>query len=472
MLNVKNAVKASELVEANKMALDFGLGKQIVIYASELASAIDQHPYKARGETVFGVWKRFDRPSFAFSLSLAYASEVFQLCQKYIGDKSMRNALPEEVESDLGKHKFTNSLKEIFCNLEWRDLRQKIMNFVDTKEFGEAKEKVLLNLLGESERVNQAVATLCMEEKTSVKEKVDEVCKTITKETGKAVDKQTQDALAHKLRRDRGTVLEEKTVTEFAVASGKKVRREPAKLYRKLLTYNDLSWLLVGRVDARDEKTIVEVKNRTRRFMCPDYDVIQLQAYMFLCEKNNGILLERLSGDNRETPFEFNESYWNEAVIPAMYEFVREVEERVIMSRSILDGMTPPLSPKKRTCVFETESPSKIIKIDPSPLPVLYGSSWDNEVQQGDNKDNWDNNEVGHEEKEIIEELFSEKDEEWASKVLHASSSDNEPSSDLGENTSKDMNDSFNLYLSPSDTESDDGMANMPVNDSGNCILL
>jgi hypothetical protein len=159
------------------MALDFGLGKQIVIYASELASAVDQHPYKVREETAFGVWKRFDRPSFAFSLSLAYAGEVFELCKKYIKDKPMRNALPDEIESDLGKHKFTNSLKEIFSNLEWRNLRQKIMNFVDTKEFGEAKEKVLLNLLGESERVNQAVATLCSEEKKSVEEKVEEVCK-------------------------------------------------------------------------------------------------------------------------------------------------------------------------------------------------------------------------------------------------------------------------------------------------------
>ena len=270
--------------------------------------------------------------------------------------------------------------------------------------------------------------------------------------------------------------MEEKTVTEFAVASGKKVRREPAKLYKKLLTYNDLSWLLVGRVDARDENTIVEVKNRTRRFMCPDYDVIQLQAYMFLCGKNNGILLERLFGDNRETPFEFNESYWNEAVIPAMYEFVHEVEERVIMSRSILDGVTPPLSPKKRACTFETESPSKVMKIDPSPPPVLYGSSWDNEVQQGDNKDNNEaplrQSKVGHEEKEISEVLFSDKDEEWANEVLHGSSSDNEPSSDLGENTAQDMNDSFNLYLSPSDTESDEEMANMPVNDTRNCILL
>jgi CRISPR/Cas system-associated exonuclease Cas4 (RecB family) len=260
-----------------------------------------------------------------------------------------------------------------------------------------------------------------------------QVCKTITKETGKAVDKPTQDALAHKLRRDRGTVLEAKTVTEFAVASGKKVCREPAKLYRKLLTHNDMSWLLVGRVDARDENTIVEVKNRTRRFMCPDYDLLQLQAYMFLCEKSNGILLERLHGENRETPFEFNKSYWNEAIVPAMYEFVREVEERVIMSRSILDGVTPPLSPKKRACKFEDESPSKVAKVEASSPLVSHASS-------------------------------------SSPLVAHASSWDNEPSSDLGENSSEVANDSFALYLSPSETESDEELANLPLDDIVNCI--
>jgi CRISPR/Cas system-associated exonuclease Cas4 (RecB family) len=292
------------------------------------------------------------------------------------------------------------------------------------------------------------------------------------------VDKPTQDALAHKLRRDRGTVLEAKTVTEFAVASGKAVRREPAKSYRKLLTYNDISWVLVGRVDARDENTIVEVKNRTRRFMCPDYDVLQLQAYMYLCNKSKGILLERLHGENRETPFEFNESYWNEAIIPAMYEFVREVEERVIMSRSILDGVTPPLSPRKRACAFGVESPSKVTKVEPGSPVVRPWLSWDKKDHQGDNKVGQGDNEVcqGNKlcqrENEVCQELFG--DDKIGSlqviEVLHASSWDNEPSSDLGENSSQDANNSFTLYLSPSDTESDEELANMPLDDIINCM--
>ena len=297
------------------------------------------------------------------------------------------------------------------------------------------------------------------------------MCKTIAKETGKSVDQPTQDALASKLRRERGTNLEAKTVTDFAITTGKKVQTEPAKLYRKVLTYNDMSWLLVGRIDARDDNTIVEVKNRTRRFMCPEYDILQLQAYMYLCDKTSGILLERLHGENRETPFEFNDSYWNEAVIPAMYEFVQNVEERVIMGRSILDGVTPPISPRKRGCEFDDESPSKVTKIEPSSPIVLQGSSWDSDDHHGDRerckKDGSpkessvsQGSDLCKSDEEVCEELFGDNEgSSWANEVLHASSWDSEPSSDLGENTDN----SFTLYLSPTDTESDEELANMPL---------
>ena len=294
--------------------------------------------------------------------------------------------------------------------------------------------------------------------------------------------------------------METKTVTEFAATSGKKVRREPAKLYKKVLTYNDISWLLVGRVDARDESTIVEVKNRTRRFMCPDYDCLQLQAYMYLCGKNKGILLERLHGKNQETEFEFNASYWNDVVVPGMYEFIHDIEERILMSRSILDGVTPPVSPRKRACMFQDESPPKLTKLYPLSPVILHGSSWDNEgcegdskvhegdskvhegdskvhegdskvhegdskVHEGDSKVHEGQNEVFQTEEEVCEEIFGENEEGslWVNDILYGSSSDNEPSSDLGENTSQVTNDSFTLFLSPSDTESDEELANLSL---------
>lgn len=408
------------------MSYKFDFSKQIVVFASELASAIDQHQYKPKEESALCVWKRFDRQSFAFSLALGYMHEVLVLTKCFVKDVPLRNPLPEEVESDQGKRAFTKVLKEIFTSPEWLNLRQEIMKFVDTKEFREAKEKVLLNSLGESEKVNEAMKALCNEEKKTVEEKVEEVCKKVTQETGKDVDKQTQNALRSKLSRDRGSKLEAKTVREYATASGKDVRQEPAKLYRKLMNYEGMSWILCGRVDARDENTIVEVKNRTRRFMLPDYDVLQLQAYMFLCDKKKGILLERLHGENRETPFEFNESYWNEVVVPALFEFVRYVEDKVIMSRSILDGQTPP-SPRKRSHNMELGSPSvKMARNGVDGLTVHKGSSG------------------------FIEGSY------W----------DNEGSSDSELPSSGNTNDSsFVLYLTPSDTESDEELANLPLED-------
>ena len=412
------------------MSFAFGYDKQIVIFASDLASAIDQNPYRPKEETALAVWKRFDRNSFAFWLALSYMEEVFELTQAFVKDKPLRSPLPDEVDSDEGKRAFTKVLKEVFTKPEWRTLRRRLTDFVDTKEFREAKEKVLLNELGESEKViNEAMVALCSEEKKTVEEKVQEVCKKITQDTGKDVDKRTQDALTSKLSKDRGTKLEAKTVTDYAIVSGKPVRREPTKLYRKLMNYEDISWILCGRVDARDENTIVEVKNRTKRFMCPDYDLLQLQAYMFLCNKSNGILLERLHGENKETPFEFNKSYWDDVVVPALYDFVRGVEDKVFMSRSVLDDITPALSPRKHhhgdlpVTVSSPVAKKARTPGDRGSPGTLEGSSWVNE-----------------------------------------GSSDNELNCSGSTN-----NESFALYLSPSETESDDELANLPIDSIINC---
>ena len=151
--------------------------------------------------------------------------------------------------------------------------------------------------------------------------------------------------------------MEEKALTQFANASGKAILRE--EKYTKRISYEDMTWSLVGKVDAHVENTIIEVKNRIECFMQPKYDIIQLQAYMFISDKQKGILLERLRGENKETNFDFNESDWNNVIIPAMYKFVKEVEDKILTNRSRLGCLTSPNTPKKRSVNLPTESPSK-----------------------------------------------------------------------------------------------------------------
>ena len=173
------------------MSFAFGYDKQIVIFASDLASAIDQNPYRPKEETALAVWKRFDRNSFAFWLALSYMEEVFELTQAFVKDKPLRSPLPDEVDSDEGKRAFTKVLKEVFTKPEWRTLRRRLTDFVDTKEFREAKEKVLLNELGESEKViNEAMVALCSEEKKTVEEK----CKRFVKKSLKTLAKTSTNA--------------------------------------------------------------------------------------------------------------------------------------------------------------------------------------------------------------------------------------------------------------------------------------
>ncbi|XP_046858657.1 uncharacterized protein LOC124452109 [Xenia sp. Carnegie-2017] len=269
----------------------------IAEHSRELASAIGKKRFKPREKTIARVWQRSDDTSFLFSICLDHAGEIL------LGAK-------------------------------WSDLRHTLSEFVDSKTFGEAKQNDLLSVLDEDERVKEATVSLCKDEKKSVDETVDEVVEKIGKET-----------------------VGRKGSHQFDNVSGKAVCRK--EKYTKRISYEDMTWSLVGKVDARDKDTIIEVKNRKERFMQPEYDIIQLQAYMFISGKQKGILLERFRGENKKTNFDFNESDWNNVIIPDMYKFVKDVENKILTNHNLLYGFTPPNTPKKRSVNLPTESPSK-----------------------------------------------------------------------------------------------------------------
>lgn len=71
--------------------------------------------------------------------------------------------------------------------------------------------------------------------------------------------------------------------------------------------------------------------------MCFEYDYIQFQIYLFICNKFKGVLLERLKGENRELCFDFDEEFWEEVIIDFV-EFVIELFDIMMMSKQVLYG--------------------------------------------------------------------------------------------------------------------------------------
>ena len=157
--------------------------------------------------------------------------------------------------------------------------------------------------------------------------------------------KEVVEAVESKITKDRGTQLERNAVLDFGKEKGLEIERPLVpELYYRDMEYDGITWCVCGNVDEETEDTVIEVKNRERRFTCPEYDYIQLQSYLFITKKPKGVLLERLRGQNRETCFDFDEELWKE-LTSELAEFVGELSEAMNMSKQTLYGYC---SPRKR----------------------------------------------------------------------------------------------------------------------------
>ena len=332
--------------------------RKIVIFASELASAVGRHRYQPKEETFQRVWLRTHPQSFCFAYALQFKNEVRSMlteCEEL--------QFPLTEESDLVD--FATELKKLICDISLRKVYLKMLNLLKVKLFKNSKEDQVLVSAKVIEQVAAEVKTLCQNEEKPVESVVKEICV-----KARIEKKEVVDAVESKITKDRGTQLEGKAVQDFGKAKGIKFERPIApELYYRDMEYNGVHWSVCGKVDAETEESVIEVKNRKNRFMCSEYDYIQLQTYLFIRNKSKGVLLERLKGQNKESCFDFDEELWEEVTI-ALAEFVTELLDAMTMSKQALYG---PSSPRKRKHekVPEAEEPVSCHTTDDGPVKKI-----------------------------------------------------------------------------------------------------
>jgi hypothetical protein len=84
-------------------------------------------------------------------------------------------------------------------------------------------------------------------------------------------------------------------------------------------------WGIGGRVDGLDEEgRVVEIKNRTRHFFSrvPDYEWVQVQAYLQLMKAREALLVQQLGGQQRVTSIFRNDHEWSHVIMPALSAFM------------------------------------------------------------------------------------------------------------------------------------------------------
>lgn len=108
-----------------------------------------------------------------------------------------------------------------------------------------------------------------------------------------------------------------------------------AQFYRKLVHYvhytnrrpgDMVRWGVGGKVDGFRNGKLIEIKNRVNRLFdpLPEYELIQLQIYMFLLDLQDATLCQVLSSDGKkmkkETEVIRDPLYWQQVIVPELQE--------------------------------------------------------------------------------------------------------------------------------------------------------
>ncbi|KXJ27801.1 CRISPR-associated exonuclease Cas4 [Exaiptasia diaphana] len=312
-----------------------------------------RHQYQPRQKTMLKVWQRTDQRTFCIANALEYKSNISAVIRHYYETADVQATKTKDTllnglvdKWDQNEQSFIQVMKVIFpengSNDHFEKLRFEILKELKYLTYCR-EERVLYESQIRSNDFLQELQKLCKDENRPVSESAKEICEKQGINSDEVIK-----AVESKLTKDRGTKLESKTIDAFGKDKEIDYFKAEDTIELKFMNCGGVEWVLQGRADALVEDEVIEVKNRTNRFMQPIYDLIQLQAYLFLYNKEKGVLLERLKGENKESKFEFKEGFWIDDAIPAMKDFVEELQNLIEKSKNQFSEDRSHTSPCKR----------------------------------------------------------------------------------------------------------------------------
>ena len=240
--------------------------KNIVIVASELAIITGHNKYEKIQKAVDSVLNRSG------------------IVKKYIPQSKIEETLLSLTEKD-----FNNIKKEL-----------KLSSDTPLKEVENViKKQVMGKSFDSSLSENQS------------KEKVDEILKAMP-----VLSKCLEGSVKQDLRMKRGNIKEDNNLDKTEKKSNIVITDRNSQMYEKLL-YSDpdgrYQVILRGKVDGMNNEYVVETKNRTKRLfnMIPDYEKVQLNAYMFMTGKEKAIHIECYNDQQNQTEYDFDKLFWD-----------------------------------------------------------------------------------------------------------------------------------------------------------------
>ena len=143
------------------------------------------------------------------------------------------------------------------------------------------------------------------------KEKVDEILKAMP-----TLNKCLEGSVKQDLRMTRGNIKEDNNLDKTEKKCNIQITSRNSQMYEKLL-YTDpndkFQVILRGKVDGMNDEYVVETKNRARRLFgkIPEYEKVQLNAYMFMTGKDKALHIECYNEDQNQTEYGFDKVFWD-----------------------------------------------------------------------------------------------------------------------------------------------------------------
>lgn len=123
-----------------------------------------------------------------------------------------------------------------------------------------------------------------------------------------------KDFVKAELYKKFGTDHEDEVTTGICEKLGLSIVKSNAFVKKVLCTCKGVKVLVGGRLDGVDEAagTIYEIKNRMRGVFgkVPEYEMAQIQTYMFITGKIKSVLVERHADDVEMHHVDFDAEYW------------------------------------------------------------------------------------------------------------------------------------------------------------------
>lgn len=302
----------------------------IVLYASEVASICDLNPYRKAPEAFVNVWKRLNVDSNIETnddriANMIESIDISSKVDTLVAEATTAKNVCEVQESVANIESIIPKSRNPKINTVLRLVEDISMS--ETLEDANAMLQIIGNTLPELATIATKVDTIAEVNKIAKQIKAaipatENISETDKQEMVKCIKSQINCAF--------GTKQEASAITQYETAKKATVGRKNDKFYKKQISDIDgYSIYVGGKVDGiKEDGTVIEVKNRMRRFFdpLPEYDVAQLQTYLFILDSKKGELVEQLKGSPptlKTTELAVDTNLWNTVLEPRIIKFCK-----------------------------------------------------------------------------------------------------------------------------------------------------